>query len=278
MAVEKLAIHVLPDSNPSNVSDLIYQLARTPDLSFKTNRELVEFMKNSGSKSNEWMASTATKMGILSRTDHGPIITPTGIALARASRAILGDLLHFLLFTGWSEDEPFQFLQSWSYRQICERYWQQGRVGLSTEYKNRVASDITADALEWFSKYGDYSSASFGLKSIKGAHDWLAALRPPVLEGSTFTRRTFCPPELLVLAFGYVLRNEEGATEFDTLLSPGIRTAICQACLLDPVNLDKTLDWAMSVFPDLISPGTSAGSYGRFVRLHKLPTIEDIVR
>jgi len=277
MATKKLAIHVLPDSNPQNVADLVREFARDPNLTFSTARGLVAFMKDSGSKSNGWVVSTATGMGILHKVDSVLSIASRGIALGSSKEALLGDLLHYCMFTGWSEEEPLEFLQSWSYRQICVRYWQERRVELSSEYIDRVVSETTANALEQFSQNGHFESASFGPKSMRGAHNWLSALTPPVLENSTFTRRTFCPPELLVLAIGYALRGEE-VTEFDILLTPDRRAAICQVCLLDPDYLDKTLDWAMSVFPDLISPGTSAGFYGRFVRLHKLPSIEDVVR
>jgi len=32
------------------------------------------------------------------------------------------------------------------------------------------------------------------------------------------------------------------------------------------------------IFPQVIAPGTTAGFYGRFVRLHKLPQLADVIR
>src|SRR5690606_18800276 len=118
---------------------------------------------------------------------------------------------------------------------------------------------------------------------LTGAHKWMEALQPEVLEKSgreyrRFTRREFCPPELLIMAIGYILRDDPDATELDILLTPERRDALCQICLLEPSALDRALDWALPAFPTVISPGTTAGYYGRFVRLHKRPTFEDLIR
>ena len=75
-----------------------------------------------------------------------------------------------------------------------------------------------------------------------------------------------------------MLRDEVDATGVDILLSREKRDAICKVCLLDPHALDRALDWMLPIFPNVIALGTSAGFYGRFIRLYKLPTLEDIIR
>ena len=123
-----------------------------------------------------------------------------------------------------------------------------------------------------------FEDVSFGRKSLIGAQKWLAAVSPPVVTGKIFRRRTFCPPELLLLALGHVLKDEQPIVDVDILLTHEKREAICQVCLLEPDMFERTLDWSMSVYPGLIQEGTTAGFYGRFVRLSTLPMIEDIQR
>lgn len=278
MAGPRIAIHIPTDANPTNVAATNELLTKEPGLTFRNNTALTARLTAEGIGNRSEIAATALDLCLLHKTEGGISISETGLAWSRAREAIRGDLLHFLFFSRWTPELPLEFLKSWSYRQICLIYWKEASVDLTTAYIARTVEEVKTRAEMLVEGVGDLDDTSFGPRSIRGAHNWLSALTPPVLENSTFTRRTFCPPELLVLAFGYALREEEGVTEFDILLTPDRRAAICQVCLLDPDYLDKTLDWAMSVFPDLISPGTSAGFYGRFVRLHKLPSIEDVVR
>jgi hypothetical protein len=98
-----------------------------------------------------------------------------------------------------------------------------------------------------------------------------------VIENKTFTRRAFCPPELLLLAIGYLWRDDPDATQYDILLTRDKREMLCRLCLLDPDSLDPTLDWMLPRFPDIVQKGDDAGYYGRYIRLLKLPTLEDIV-
>jgi len=58
------------------------------------------------------------------------------------------------------------------------------------------------------------------------------------------------------------------------LLTPERREMLYRICLLEPA-LDRALDWMLPLYPQVI-PGTRAGIYGRFVRLHKLPELSDL--
>lgn len=101
---------------------------------------------------------------------------------------------------------------------------------------------------------------------------------PDYKADRAFRRRDFCPPELFVMALAWVLRNDSDVTDVEVLLTREKRDAICRACLLSPEAFDRVLDWTIPTFPALLSPGTSAGFYGRFVRLHKIPMVEDLIR
>ncbi len=91
-----------------------------------------------------------------------------------------------------------------------------------------------------------------------------------------FERRTFCPPELLLLAVGHVARQTEGELGIDLLLTPPRREAVCRLCLLEPAALDRALNWMLPLYPTIVVPGTTAGTYGRFLRFLRWPTLADV--
>jgi hypothetical protein len=287
MAGIKLNIHIPPDANPDNVSRTITILASDPDLNFPTYKELLEILTEDGIGSRIELPSTASSMGILTKVEGVIQLSSDGLALARIREEARGDLLHFQMYSGWDAHRPLDFLQSWGYRNCCDRYWALGEVQLTSAYLDRQVEETINEAREAFTAQNmrEFDEISFSRKSLTGAHKWLLALQPPVLHPNTpdakdrtFRRRDFCPPELVVLALAWVLRDETTVTGVDILLTHEKREALCKACLLSPESLDRVLDWAIPTFPALLSPGTRAGAYGRFVRLHKIPTVEDVIR
>jgi len=82
---------------------------------------------------------------------------------------------------------------------------------------------------------------------------------------------------LLLLALGYVAQQTEAEIGIDLLLTPERREMLCHVCLLEPAALDRALDWMLPLYPQVIEPGTRAGVYGRFVRLHKMPELSDLI-
>jgi hypothetical protein len=226
-------------------------------------------------------------MGILSKVDGAIQLSRDGHAIARVREEARSDLLHFLIYTGWDRHRPLEFLQSWGYRNCCDRYWSAGEVQLTGAYLDRQVEETISVARETFTalNVGAFDEISFSRKSLNGAHRWLLALQPPVLHPNspdakerTFRRRDFCPPELVVMALAWVLRDEAVVADVDILLTHEKREALCKVCLLSPESLDRVLDWAIPTFPKLLSPGTRAGAYGRFIRLRKIPTLEDVIR
>lgn len=279
MAPANLVIHIPPDANPSNIQQMLSALSRETTLHFATVADLLQFLEEANVGYRTEIQSTAAATGLLDKGPSGICLSERGLALAQVRDDARADLLHFLLYTGWSPETPMTFLPSWSYRQCCLRYWREGQVELTGDYLEKQVAEMIAEAPTVFSPYGQFENVSFSRKSLTGAHNWLNALKPPVIEQRIrFTRRTFCPPELMVLVIDHILRNEPDVTEYDILLTREKREAIAQICLLEPERFDPTLDWAISTFPHLIGPGTRAGSYGRFIRLFKRLEISDVIR
>lgn len=281
MASTKLSVHIPPDSNPDNINALLSVLASAPEMAFESASVLTDYLLDQGIGSRTEIQSTATSMGLLERTEDGIRISANGEAIAQTRDDVRGDLLHYLMYTGWSPQFPTEFLQSWAYRQVCDQYWALGTVELTGNYLDRQVGEIIGFAQDTFSalNVGVFDEISFSRKSLTGAHNWLKAVQPPVIRNkTTFKSRSFCSPELLVLAIGYILREEESIAGVEILLTPEKRESICKVCLLNPDAFDRSLDWAFPIFSNVISPGTQAGFYGRFIRLSRPPTLLDIVR
>lgn len=280
MASTNLAIHISPDANPTNITQMVFALANYQSKIFETVRELLEYTEAHGAGSRTEMQATATSIGLLHKSPKGIQLSQHGFAFTRMREDVRADILHYLMYTRWNEKNPLNFLPSWAYRLCCDRYWEVQNVVLNAEYLNRQVEETINQARSAFLQMGieEFQEISFSRKSLDGSKKWLDALQPPVIENTTFTRRAFCPPELLLLAIGYAVHDEVEAIDIDILLSREKRDSICKICLLEPNALDRALDWMIPIFPAVIASGTSAGFYGRFIRLHKIPALEDVVR
>lgn len=286
MALDQLAVHIVPDANPVNVNEML-QALKNEEHVFSLAKDLVEHLAEKGISSNSWVQLAAVGMGLLLDKEHGGLkLSDQGRAFVALREDVRSDILHFLMATGWDPARPTEFLPSWAYRACCDQYWSTATLTLTDAYLNRQVQDMVNATRAEFERMGvgPFKEISFSRKSLTGALKWLDALQPPVLSRSeerspyVFSRRSFCPPELLMLSLGHVWGNEVDVLDSELLLSREKREQICRLCLLDPDALDQTLDWALSIFPHLAEDGTSAGVYGRFIRLHKLPTLVDVVR
>lgn len=215
----------------------------------------------------------------------GQELSADGKALAQVCRqkpALWGDLLHFLHYTRWSPLEPTTYAFSWVYRQFVHLLWEAAQILVNDDYLKPAVGTLIgsietepafANVIEHKTRTGKISLST---SSLFGALNWLAALQPPVMNGQHFSRRFFCPTELMVLALGWVARTSGGEPGIDILLSPERRKALCQLCLLDPAALDRTIDWTLPLYYEFIRPGTRAGAYGRFIRFVRWPQLADL--
>lgn len=224
-----------------------------------------------------------TRLRQLGLIDHSEItiLGNEALAICRRKPDLWGDLGHFLHYTLWESDEGKQYGLSWTYRQFTDAAWNLGTFELTSEIRETITSSLINQAelepnidLASFKK----QAASISKDSLSGVVSWLAALVPPVVhEKAKFQRRNFCPPELLLLAIAHTARVSEADLNIDLLLTPPRREAICRLCVLEPAALDKTLNWMLPLYPQIVQPGTTAGTYGRFLRFLKWPTLADLL-
>ncbi|MDZ7378727.1 MAG: hypothetical protein ONB06_05200 [candidate division KSB1 bacterium] len=213
---------------------------------------------------------TARDLGLVERDDN--ILTADGRVLVQIEMAkpdLFVDLVHGLQYVLWDKQNPGADCFSWSYRVLCQILWQGGNTDL--EDRRALAAAVEGRARSTFGR----PEISFSPKSVGGAILWLSELSPPVLEGAHFARRSFCPPELFVLALDFVYRSDEIDYGANLRLTEERRDEVCQVCLLDPRGFDRVLDYAQAQF-DFLERGVGGG-WGRYIALQRPPRLEDFL-
>jgi hypothetical protein len=216
--------------------------------------------------------------------DKQAALTETGkhvYQLGTEKPTVLSEVFHFLHYTRWTNDDPLENTMFFTYRAYCDMLYDKGTVELSNDNRQEFAAELNGVISSHFSdQLHDLvkGAVSLSTNTLRGVEHWLSGLSPAVLEDDVFECRHFCVAELFVLALGLVTQQSNVELHVDQLLSPEKRDVICRICLLDKRDFDQTLDWIMPAYPDVVQPGTTAGSYGRFIRMLKIPTIEDVIR
>ncbi|MBE2199244.1 MAG: hypothetical protein IAE79_11590 [Anaerolinea sp.] len=205
----------------------------------------------------------------------------TVFALSDTKPDLWGDLLHFCHYALWQPEKSSENGFTWTYRAFVDHIWSLKNIQINVDSLEPIVSTlinkIEAEA-HFDVEETRKAVVSLSWRSLKGVHNWLAGVVPPVIENEMFACRYFCPPELALLAAGWVAQQTEGELGIDFLLTPERREMMCKVCLLDPSALDRLLDWTLPLYPDVMVAGTSAGVYGRFLRFLKWPEMSDLLR
>jgi hypothetical protein len=226
----------------------------------------------------------AQQLGLVEVTRESIFLTRLALGLLTKRDAVKYDLLHALFYTAWKTEKPTEFGRSWFYRSFCKTLWSQQDVKLDRATRLTLTEQLLHEAQTSFQNVPNFSSEklSVGIKSMDGAQAWLSHLQPAVLNQEAksvpeFKPRQACSTELFLFAMSHSYMTNNSEIGVDLLLSPQRRNEICGLCLLDPLQFDRMLDWALPLFPQYISQGTRAGSYGRFIRLKQFVQVDDLV-
>lgn len=207
----------------------------------------------------------------------------TLVEIGQQKTNLVFDLLHYLHYIRWTPVKPHLNSAFWSYQSYCHLLYDRHECVLDLPFKDQTANelDIQIRSSAIFGPYVEQKTrkgaVSISSNTLKGIQHWLATLTPPVIEADAFSLRYFCPPELLLLGIGYVYTLDDTEAGVELLLTPEKRIALCRLGLLNSQALDRSLDWMLPLYPQLIQPGTRTGSYGRSIRLLKIPIMEDVL-
>jgi len=278
-----LVFHFPVAATPTKIPKLlqVLQYAEGPILTAK-DLEDVAFAENTDSNRFDEAQGFAKEMlGLIEWTKAGFLLTPRARVILKKRVSIQYDLLHYLFYTAWHAGEPAKHTRSWFYRTICNNLWGMQEIILDSPMRQNFTQELDGQIrLEFEHVPGFSEKLSLGIQTMNGAIEWLRHLSPGVMESlqkgeEGFHRRATCSPELFLLALSRSYQLSDAEIGVDMLISPQRRDEISRLCLLDPLEFDRMLDWMLPVYPQFISQGTHAGSYGRFVRLHRFVTVED---
>jgi hypothetical protein len=193
------------------------------------------------------------------------------------------DIMHFLHYIRWNPSTPTTDTMFYTYQEYCSLLHSRRNVNLGANreaFAVELNSQITAS--EYFREEISNlakGAVSLSANSLLGVEHWLSKLSPEVLpEKGNFALRHYCSPELLLMAFRYVTEITEAQLGLEQPLSQDRRDVLCRICLIEDSSLDQILDWLFPEYPEFIQPGTTTGSYGRFVRVLEKPTLKDLLR
>lgn len=202
-------------------------------------------------------------------------LTPQGKMLLQIDRenpSLFPDIVHLLQYALWDSRHQARNCFSFSYRTLCQELWRGGSSPLLS--RQQLAAVVGAAVNQVFG----HDNAAFSSKSVGGALSWLNALDPRVISDNedSFHRRTFCPPESLLLAIDLAYRENNLDYGTNLLLSESNRELIAEACLLEVSSLDRVLDYAVAQFDSLDK--SLGGGWGHFIVLRCAPRMDDFVQ
>jgi len=262
--------------NPADLAAVLLTLEIYPNL--ETNLDIVQHAALLGHNiiDKRHLDALITARDLrLTETGHNSLTTSgqSVCKLYRDKSDLFTDVIHGLQYTLWNEHQPEANCFSWSYRSVCTMLWQRGATVVSS--RRDIASEIETMARTEFRK----SDVSFSPKSVGGALLWLQNLKPEVLienqKQYRFSRRTFCSPELFIIGVDFVLRNRGYDYGSNILLGEELLYTVCQVCLLEPINFDRVLEYAVAQF-SYLEKGLGGG-WGRYLILHRQYSVEDFI-
>lgn len=269
MATDHVMLHLDPVRSSENIWTIVEAMSQSGCEAYGSYAELLTAIRAQYVFTDRTEPlSMARMLGLLEDGADGIRLSALGRALFRLRPDAAADVLHFLLYSAWSDGSRLGV--SWAYRVFCDHLWAEGQVGLDGARRKQLVADVLSLAEAEF----EGARPAFSTKSVLGLRKWLEPLNPPVLEGDCFHRRDLCSRELVLLAVGQVARESGAQFGTELLLTSELRKAVARICLLEPAVLDRRLDQALASFPQLAEAGTHTGSYGRFIRLRDYPTVE----
>ncbi len=238
-------------------------------------------MYRGGGRSRD-SATVAHMTSLLDAQAKRPVtLTAIGhrIICARAERQT--ELIHYLLYTGWDDQQAGYNAPLWTYRRVCELLWDKEDARINS---SQIVAELAARFDEELASKEPFKKIKLSVsgKTIRGVTVWLEQLQPPAIHDGMFARRTACSRELLLLGIGWVYRDSVGQPDTNGLLNSADlpltrerREALYKLCLLEPAALERMLRAVISAYPNYISEGTTGGALNRFIRLHRMPMLTD---
>ena len=249
--MSKPVYHVRHDLQPALTLELFLLLAsKSPCRASDLTQTAQQRGYRLANRSLDQLLASLTSLKIIERNANAEIsLTARGRLIADQTRQnpnLLAELLHFTYYTLYDlADEPTPALRfSWAYQQVCDFLWEQGQQLVKTD---RLVTLVQERAQQTFGDIEDYG-VSFSRDSVTGIIQWLEYLDPSCIELNsaekrTFSRRSICPLESLLLALQYIasIPGPRQPSALQLQLTPSVRQAVARLCLLETESLNDLL-------------------------------------
>lgn len=265
-------------------------------------QELYEFLDTVEAKSpeskdelREGAQDLGHQIARLEKLSAGPVLARLGIVhpddqfsytdlgdelidIMYRDRVLFNNLLHYLYYTAHERFPEAHIFSSFTYREITNYLYDNAPFESLHGHKGTIVGEVEQRA------HGDdldlsqtQTGISLSTKTINNYVSYIDALEPGVNpngpdETAGFVRRSFCPPELFVMAVSHEYRRN--GSSYNTLLRVTQETErqLKQCCLLSDEGFSQVIEYTSQAYPFF----SSAHDFGLNLRLHKEVSFNDL--
>lgn len=194
-------------------------------------------------------------------------------------RKLFDNLLHFLYYTAYDRYPSEHIYSSYTYRAFTNYLYDNAPFDTLRGEKGTIVSEVTAQAKndETLDLSYTHSGVSLSTKSFNNYFRFIDALSPavnPNERGETpgFEPRSFCPPELLVVAVNYLYQQNDSDYNTLILVTDEIERQIRRICILSDQGFSEVIDYAEQAYPFF----SKKHDFGLNLRLEHEVTFDDL--
>ncbi|MBF0103457.1 MAG: hypothetical protein HQK77_21350, partial [Desulfobacterales bacterium] len=216
---------------------------------------------------------------LLLNNENSYQLTPLGLKIKKlinSNKALLGDIIHFLIFSLYTFNPKPNLVYSYSYR-VCSAL-----LYSNIEKSSIKNTDILGELIDEISKKLDIETIPIDSNFISTCISWLLILSPPFifLEDGKRTRkklqyREYCSPELILLVIDLYYRENNLKPNHNIIMDEELTVAICKAALIHKDIVYSMIKTTSASFPEYLETKTS--THGYLICLKKLVNVEDII-
>ena len=187
---------------------------------------------------------------------------------------LLAEAVHGHLYTMHRFDPAVRF--SFAYATICDWLWERGEVALTSKVISELVSLVVERGSEFYQIPAN--QIAFSQNSVRGALNWLKALKPPILEQGAFVkvwvfrRRKQCHPLSVTWALSSWFRLNGIATGGEVLWRVELEDFLTRCLMLEEgyakIAVEVASEWHR--WRDKVMEAQKQGELLASVRLNRL--------
>lgn len=250
-----MKFHVEHNVTPKHFEAIIPLFYYNPCL---TSANIYEELSERGHKINQNYLSKNIKVlilfNILTVSDDNfkyLSLTPFGkkmLHLIQYNKKKFYDICHYLYYTSYQLKPTNAMGFSWTYQAITNYLWE-------TIPKTCDEVNIVNKILDLAQTTFPDNQISLSHWAVSGVRNWLNQLDPPFIVTSnkfrSIKRRSFCSPELFLLAIDYYYKNNKNNYGTPIIINDINKEFISKLCLLDLNAFNNMLDLTKSIYPQI---------------------------